>query len=123
RHAAEPGGVANGDGVKPTAATRPTGRRPELAAELPDLLAGCVAQLGRKRSAADAGAVGLADADYGMDPARRHPGAGAHADTAAVAAGNEWIGAVIDVQQCPLSPFEQQVSPLFAGIEQEIGGV
>ena len=66
-----------------------------------------VVLLGRERAAADARRVGLHDADHVVDVPRRHAGAAGDADARAVAAGDERIGAVVDVEQRALGAFEQ----------------
>ena len=111
----EPGRVADGDGVEPAAAARAAGGGAVLAAEVANALADVVVQLGGKRPAADARAVGLGDADHLVDPAAGHAGAAGDADARSVAAGDVRKRAVVDVEQralgalrtaasCPLRP-------------------
>ena len=77
--AVDAGGVAGDDRVVPAAATVATGRDADLAADLPELLAVLVEQLGRERAGADAGRVGLDHADDPVDARRADAGARAHA--------------------------------------------
>ena len=52
-----------------------------------------------------------------------HAGAAGDADAGAVAAGDERVGAVVDVEQCALGAFEQEPLAAFGGGEQQLGRV
>jgi len=65
--AAGPDRLADQHGVEPAAAARTAGVGAELAATLADLAAGLVVLLGRERALADAGRIGLAQAEHIAD--------------------------------------------------------
>ncbi len=121
--AAEPAGVAHGDDIEPAAAARAASDGAVFVAAVAQVLAGGVVLLGGERAAADAGRIGLHDADDAIDVAGRHAGAAGNADAGAVAAGDERIRAVIDVEQRALGAFEQQSLAGFCGREQQLGRV
>src|SRR5690606_18767142 len=60
-------GALEGDDVHPAAAARAAGGGAVLGAAVADALADLVVQLGRERAAADAGGVGLGDAQHVVD--------------------------------------------------------
>lgn len=121
--AAEPRSVADGDGVKPTTASRTAGGGAILATDIADALADFVKQFRGERPSTDSSRVALGDADHLGDPARRNSGAGTDTDARAVAAGDEGEGAMIDIEQGSLSSFEQELASGLAGVEQERRGV
>src|SRR5690606_13247377 len=96
-----------GDDVHPAAAARTAGGGAVLGTAVADALADLVVQLGRERAAADAGGVGLGDAQHVIDVLRAHAGAGQRATDGGVGAGDVGIGAVVDVQQRALGALEQ----------------
>ena len=65
-----------------------------------------VVELGRERAGADAGRVRLRDAPDLVDVLRADAGAGAGAAGHEVRAGDERIGAVVDVEQRALRALE-----------------
>src|SRR5665213_768081 len=91
-------GVARCDRVVPAAPTRAAGRDAELATDGAQPFAALVVQLGGKRSAADAGAVRLRDAEHASDRRRSDPEPDAGAAGDGVRAGDERIGPVGDVE-------------------------
>ena len=99
--------VAEGDRVEPAAAARAAGDRAVFVAAVAQVLAELVVELGGKRPAADARRIGLHHADDVVDVPHRHAGAAGDADARAVAAGDERIRAVVDVEQRALRAFEQ----------------
>ena len=104
--------VADGDGVEPAAAAGTAGDGAELVALLADLVARGVVLLGRERAAADAGRVGLDDAEPAVDCAGGHAGAGREAAGARVGAGDVRVAAVVDVEQRALGAFEEEAAAL-----------
>src|SRR5579871_3408286 len=74
--AAGPHRLAHQHRVEPAAAPLAPGVDAELPAATADLLADLVGELGRERPLADAGRIGLADAEHIADRARAHAGAG-----------------------------------------------
>ena len=109
--AVDPGRVAGDDRVEPAAAAVPAGGDAALAADLAQGLAELVEQLGRERAGADAGRVGLEDADHPVDLRRADAGARARAARGRVGRGDERIGAVVDVEQRALAALEQTTLP------------
>ncbi len=84
-----------------------------------DHFADLVVQLGRERALADAGRVGLADAEHIADRARAHAGAGRRLRRHRVGRGDEGIGAVVDIEQRALRALEQDALALAAlAVEQ-----
>ena len=79
----------------------------EFLALLADQLADLVEQLGRERPLADAGRVGLGDAEHVADGARAEARAGRGLAGDGVGGGDERIGAVVDVEQRALRALEQ----------------
>ena len=69
-------GLAHQHRVEPAAAALAAGDGAELVAALAEALADLVVELGRERALADAGGVGLDDAEHEVDRARAHAGAG-----------------------------------------------
>src|SRR4051794_15820625 len=67
RDAVDARGVSRDDRVVPAASTRPAGRRPELGSAVAQPLTLAVFELGRERTGADAGGVGLDDRDDAID--------------------------------------------------------
>ncbi len=76
------------------------------------MLAGVVEQLGGKRAAADAGAVGFGDAVYLIYMARRDAEAGAGAGGNGAGRGNVGIGAEINIEQGALGAFGEDALAL-----------
>jgi hypothetical protein len=92
--------------IEPAAAALAARDRAEFMARVAEELADLVLQLGRERAFADAGRVGLGDAEHIAErPGRcrnRRRLAGNR-----VRRGDEGIGAVVDVEQRALRAFEQ----------------
>ena len=89
-------------------------------AALANALAHLVVELGRERAAADAGGVGLDDAQHEAGRIGPQPAAcrGRAADR--VRAGDEGIGAVVDVEQDALRAFEQDFRARLADLLQPL---
>ncbi len=77
-------------------------------------LADFIGQLGRERTFANAGRIGLGDAEDIAERARAHAGAGSGLAGDRVRRGDEGIGAVVDVEQRALRAFEQDARALAA---------
>src|SRR5690606_3416745 len=92
-------------------------------AAVADALADLVVQLRRERAAADAGGVGLGDAQHVVDRVRADAGAGQRAAGGGVGGRDVGIGAVVDVQQRPLRTLEQHALALLAQLVQHAGDV
>src|SRR5690606_3030335 len=112
-----------GDDVHPAAAARAAGGGAVLGAAVADALADLVVQLGRERAAADAGGVGLGDAQHVVDVLRAHAGAGQGTANGGVGAGDVRVGAVVDVQQRALGALEQHALALLAQVVADAGHV
>ena len=105
--------------VEPAAAALAPGHRAELVPALAEPLAVGVVQLGRERARADPGGVGLDDAEHEPGGARAEPAAAGDGAADGVRAGDERIGAVIDVEQHALRAFEQDAA---AGLRSSLSG-
>src|SRR6185312_13420305 len=117
------GGALERDQVDPAAAARTARAGAELVALLAQQLAHLVIEFGRERTAADAGGVGLADAQHVVDVLRTHAGAGQRAADGGVAGGDVRVGAVVDVQQRALRALVQDVAAALAHVVQDGGDV
>ena len=105
--------VAHHHRVVPAAPARAPGRGAVLAAALAQQVALGAVQLRRQRSLADAGRVGLGDAEDRADGARADAEAGADAADRRARRRDEGVGAVIDVELRPLGALEQHaLAPL-----------
>src|SRR6185312_13959325 len=94
----------------------------ELVAALAQLVGHRAGGLGGERTAADAGAVGLAHANGGGESGRGQAGADAGAAGGGAAGGDERVGAVINVKQRALRTLEQdRLAPQARLIEQQRG--
>jgi len=113
-HRVQPHRVAKRHEVDPAAAALAAGGGPELDAALANLLGLRAFDLGWERAGSHPGDVGLGDTPdlvYVLGP---HTRADAGRTRDGVRGGYERIGAVVYVEQCPLSPLEQDV---LAGVE------
>ena len=99
--------LAHHDGIEPAAAALSAGDSAELAPALADHLADGVRLLGRERPRADAGGIGLGDAEHIAERPRPDAGPGRRLRRHRVGGGDERIGAVVDVEHHPLRAFEQ----------------
>ena len=79
--------------------------------------------LGRERPFADAGDVGLGDAEHAVDPGRPDADAGGGAGGDRVRGGDERIGAVVEVEQGRLGALEEDVLAVVEGLVDEQRGV
>src|SRR5690606_30999374 len=111
------------DDVHPAAAARTASGGAVLGTAVADALADLVVQLGRERAAADAGGVGLGDAQHVVDVLGADAGAGQRAADGGVGAGDVRIGAVVDVQQRALGAFEHHALALLAQLVADAGDV
>ena len=109
--------------VEPAAAARPPGDRAELVAALAQQIAGRVAELGRERTAADAGRVALRDSQDGVDRGRADAQAGARAARRRRRRRHERIRAVVDVQQHALRALEHDVVAAHDRVVHQLRGV
>src|SRR5690606_25945317 len=109
--------------VDPAAAARAAGGGAVFLAAVAQALADFVVEFGRERAAADAGGVGLADAQHVVDRIRADAGAGERAADGGVGTGDVGIGAVVDVEQGALGAFEQHLLPLLAQLVEDAGDV
>ncbi len=94
-------------GVEPAAAPAPAGVGAEFAPAIADRVADLVVEFGRKRAAADAGRIGLGDAQHIADRAGPEPRAARRRRRDGVRGGHIRIGAVIDIEQRALRALEQ----------------
>src|SRR5690606_37063906 len=111
------------DDVDPAAAARAAGGGAVFLAAVAQALAVFVVELGRERAAADAGGVGLADAQHVVDRVRTHAGAGQRTANGGVGAGDVGIGAVVDVEQRALRALVQHLLALLAQLVEDAGDV
>ena len=121
--AVEANGLAQHDAVEPAGTTPTTRDGAELTADLDEAVAVVVGELGRKRSGADAGGVGLRDADDAVDVAGPEAGSGACTAGRRVGRRDVRIGAVVEVEERRLGAFEQHVGPGRQGVVQQAHGV
>src|SRR5207237_1142795 len=98
-------GMASCDGVEPSAATGASGSRSEFAAHGMKHVSD-FGVLGRQGAFADARGVSFHHADYSIHAVWSHARASASAAGSGIGRGNEWIGAVIDVQKGALGAFK-----------------
>ena len=98
--------LAHQNRVEPAAASRPAGHDAEFLATLAERSADLVDLLGGKRTGAYASGIGLANSEHISDRpgAQSRPGRGLSGDR--VRRRDEWIGAVVDVEQRSLRAFE-----------------
>src|SRR6201999_2421619 len=101
--------LAQHHSVEPAAAPLAPGVGAELVAALDEQLADVVLLLGRERSRPDAGDVRLGDADdpLNVTGTEARPRAGAPGDR--VGGRDEGIGAVVQVEEGGLGPFEEDL--------------
>ena len=121
RHAGDAGDgvrLAHHHGVEPAAAALAPGDRAEFAAALAHAVAVGAELLGRERAGADAGSIGLGDAENEADARRAGARAGRRLSGDGVRRGDERIGAVVDIQHHALRALEQHAAAVGAGIFQ-----
>ena len=92
-------------------------------ADLAQRFAVLVEKLGRERAFADPGRVGFDDAPDIADLLRRDAGSGAGAAGDRVAARDERIGAVVDIEQRGLRAFAEDLPAGFDRVVDQINGV
>ena len=102
-------GVPKRNGVEPADPSRAAGDRPEFVAARGDPGTDLVVELGRIRSGADPGRVGLDDADDLVDLERTDPAPGARAAGHRVRRGHERVTAVVEIEQRALRALEEDV--------------
>ena len=127
------GGVARDDGVEPAAAALAARGHAILMADLAQRLAFLslkafaavfgVRELGGERTAADAGDVGLLDAQHAIDVDRAHARTGSSAAGAAGRGRDVGIRTVVDVEQRALRALEQDGLALAHGVVQHLAGL
>src|SRR5436190_23377581 len=121
--AVHPGRVPGDDRVEPAAAARPAGGHAVLATRLAQPFAGVVAQFGGEGPLADAGRVGLDDADDVGDPGRADAGPDAGAARGGGGGGDERVGAVVHVEHGGLGALQQHHLALVQRPAQDQAGV
>src|SRR5699024_8560819 len=119
----DPAGEARDDGVVPAAAAGASRRRAVLPAHAAQPLTGVVVELGGEGPLADAGGVGLDDADDAVDAGGAHAAAGAGAAGGGGGGGEEGVGAVVDVEHRGLAGLEDDRAALVEGLVEHEGGV
>gem|GEM_PF-2371261 len=122
-NATDAGAVAGCDGIEPAAAAGATCYGTEFVAGDADAIADVVIEFGGEWSSADAGGVGFGDADHADDGAFRDAAAIVNTAAGAVGGGDVGEGAVIDVEQAALSPFEQDPFAVIERVEEVGGGI
>ena len=110
----EPHGVAGHDGVEPARPATATGVGAVLVAPVDEQVAGLVEQLGGERPGADAGDVGLGDADDPVDVHGADAGPGAGTAGHRVRRRDVGVRPVVEVEEGRLGALEQD---LLAGVE------
>src|SRR5690606_24612959 len=115
-------GEAAQDGIEPAAAARAAGDDAEFAAEAVEVFGKALVDRGEP-GAADAGGVGLADADDALDGDGRQAGTGAGAAGGGVRRGDEGEGAEVDVEQGTLGAFEEDGFTGFPRIVEDRDGI
>src|SRR5207244_6192762 len=103
--------VCSSDLIEPAAAAFAAGDRAELATELTHTLLIGAFDLRRERPFPDPGHVSLRDTDHAVDPVRADADACRRVCRDRVRRRDEWIRAVVEVEQCPLCALEQDIAP------------
>src|SRR5690606_32853373 len=116
-------GALERDDVDPAAAARAAGGGAVFLATVANALAHVVVQPGRERAAANAGGVGLGDAEHVVDRVRANAGTGQRAADGGVGTGDVRVGAVVNVEQRTLRAFVQHPLTLLAQVVQDAGDV
>ena len=111
------------DEVEPSRPAPAPGVRPVLVAELDEHVALLALDLGRERSRADPGHIGLGDAEHPVDVAGPDPRPDARAAGGGVGRGDERIGAVVDVEEGRLGALQHDVAAGVEGLVHELDGV
>jgi hypothetical protein len=106
-HTVDARGKAERDEIEPAAAALAPGRRPILRAELTNACFVGALDLGREGALADAGDVGLRNADDAVDAGRADSDARRRGAGDRVRGGDERIRAVVEVEQGSLGAFQQ----------------
>jgi hypothetical protein len=107
--------VLDEDQVEPSAAALAAGGHTELATDLLQFLAELVQLLGRERTRADAGGVGLDDTDGLPDLAGVEVQAGKNATETGVGRGDEWVSAVVNVQHESVGALDEHLNVALDG--------
>src|SRR5690554_3785057 len=98
----------HGRAVEPAAAARAARDGAEFLAHFGQARTDVVVQFGGEWPRADTGGVSLCDAQNVIEHLRAHPCPGRRRTSHAIAAGDERVRAMVDVEQRALRPFEQQ---------------
>ena len=101
--------MAHHHGIEPAGATATTRVGPVLVADIDEVVADLVEQLGGERTRADSRDVRLRDTDDALDVARADTGAGARAAGHRVGRGDERVRAVVEIEEGRLRTLEQDV--------------
>src|SRR5690606_25553763 len=116
-------GTLERDDVDPAAAPRAAGGGTVFLATVADALPDFIVQLGRERTTANTGGIGLGNPEHVVDRVCADAGAGQCAANGGVGAGDVGIGAVVDVEQGALCAFVQHALALLAQVVQDAGDV
>ena len=120
--AVEHGGIAQHDAVRPATATGTPGGSTELTTEAVQVIADFVI-LCSEGACTHAGGVSLAHADNAVDAGGGYAGTRAAATGAGVGAGDEGVGAEVDVKHGALSTLEENGLALLDGLVEHGDGV
>ena len=115
--------IACNDCVEPAGTARTAGNGTELAACIADVVTGFIEQLGRERTLAHTGGVGLEDTHDLVDGSRADTGTDAAAACYRMRRGNIRIGAHVEVEQRALCTLEQHFLAGLDGVIGHNGGV
>src|SRR5216683_1100261 len=119
----DPRGVAQADGVHPSAASRPARDRAELLAPRAQQIGNVAAQLRGERAAPHPRAIGLGDPDRPVDLGRGYARARAGAARGRARRRDEGVRAVIEIQHGPLGTLEEHGGARLHPAVEEKGGV
>ena len=116
-------GVAEQGEVEPAAAARAAGDGAVLLAAGAEEVRRRVVDLGGEGAFADAGDVGLCDADHGADLCGADTGSGYGAAGGGGGRGDEGVGAVVDIEQGTLGALKHHLLAVADGLVEEDGRV
>src|SRR5690606_9983747 len=113
----------HGSSIKPATTTRTTRYGTELLAHGSQTHAGVIQQFGREWTRTHARGVGLGDTQHVAQFLRANTRTCGSGTGQAVAAGDEGVSTVVNIQQCALGTFKQELLPCFLGLVQVVGDV
>ena len=111
--------VAERDEIEPAAAAFAAGDRAELATEFTHTLLIGAFDLRRERPFPDPSHISLRDTDHAVDPVRADADARRRVCRDRVRGRDEWIRAVVEVEQGPLCALEQDLAPFVQRLVHE----